>query len=65
MYNASEQILLKKLVISKNEETILKGDLNLDGRRNLADTVLFQPNQINDIDCAVFYGFCTFALLFC
>ena len=41
MYNASEQILLKKLVISKNEETILKGDLNLDGRRNLADTVLF------------------------
>ena len=39
--NSEQQILLKKLVVSKNEETILKGDLNLDGKRNLADTVLF------------------------
>lgn len=39
--NSEQQILLKKLVVSKNAETILKGDLNLDGRRNLADTVLF------------------------
>lgn len=39
--NSEQQILLKKLVVSKNEETILKGDLNLDSKRNLADTVLF------------------------
>lgn len=39
--NSEQQILRKKLVVSKNEETILKGDLNLDGKRNLADTVLF------------------------